>query len=82
LSAPIPEHLASYRGTTGPPPDGREPEKMDISIGGQMPDADLIRRYRDAGVSRVSVSLPSEKADTILPVLDLWVKVMRVVNGA
>jgi hypothetical protein len=55
---------------------------MDISIGGQMPDADLIRRYRDAGVSRVSVSLPSEKADTILPVLDVWVKVMRVVNGA
>lgn len=61
---------------------GRDPEKMDISIGGQMPDADLIRRYRDAGVSRVSVSLPSEKADTVLPVLDLWAKVMRVVNGS
>jgi hypothetical protein len=29
----------------------------------------------------VSVSLLSEKEDTILPVLDQWVAVMRAVNG-
>jgi probable F420-dependent oxidoreductase len=60
---------------------GRDADKMDISIGGQQPDADAVKRYRDAGVNRVSVSLPSEKADTILPMLDQWVAVMRAVNG-
>src|SRR5437868_15437714 len=45
--------------------------------GGQAPDAELMKRYRDAGVNRASVSLPSEKAEAILPMLDLWVKVMR-----
>ena len=59
----------------------RDPDKMDLSIGGQQPDADLVKRYRDAGVSRVSASLPSETADTILPVLDKWVAVMRAVGG-
>lgn len=59
----------------------RDPDKMDISIGGQSRDADLAKRYRDAGVHRVSTSLPSEKADTILPILDEWVAVMRAVNG-
>jgi alkanesulfonate monooxygenase SsuD/methylene tetrahydromethanopterin reductase-like flavin-dependent oxidoreductase (luciferase family) len=60
---------------------GRDPDKMDISTGGQQPDADLVKRYRDAGINRVSASLPSEKADTILPMLDQWVAVMRLVNG-
>ena len=59
----------------------RDPDKMDISIGGQQPDVDLVKRYRDAGINRVSASLPSEKADTILPMLDQWVAVMRAVNG-
>jgi len=59
----------------------RDPDRMDISIGQQQPDTDLVKRYRDAGVSRVSVSLPSEKVDTILPILDQWVAVMRALNG-
>jgi probable F420-dependent oxidoreductase len=59
----------------------RDPDKMEISIGGQSPDADLAKRYRDAGVNRVSTSLPSEKAGTILPILDEWVAVVRAVNG-
>jgi len=59
----------------------RDPDKMDISIGGQPLDADLVKRYRDAGANRVSTSLPSEKADTILPILDQWAAVMQAVNG-
>ena len=59
----------------------RDPDKMDISIGGQSPDADLAKRYRDAGVNRVSTSLPSEKADKILPILDEWVAVIRSVGS-
>ena len=60
---------------------GREPAGFDISIGGQAEDVDLIKRYRDLGVNRVSTSLPSEKAETILPVLDRWAAIIRAVNG-
>lgn len=60
---------------------GRDPASLAISIGGQAPDIDLIKRYQDLDVERVSVSLPSEKSDTIMPVLDQWVAVMRAVNG-
>lgn len=60
---------------------GRDPDKMDISIGGQQPDIDLIKRYRDLGVNRVSPSLESAKADVILPILDRWADIARHVNG-
>jgi probable F420-dependent oxidoreductase len=60
---------------------GRDPASLAISIGGQQPDIDLIKRYQDLDVERVSVSLLSEKEDSILPVLDQWVAVMRAVNG-
>ena len=60
---------------------GRDPAKMDISIGGQAPDLDLAQRYRDLDVNTMSTSLPSEKRDTILPMLDKWVAIMRAVNG-
>jgi probable F420-dependent oxidoreductase len=60
---------------------GRDPQGLDISIGGQAEDVELFKRYKELGVNRVSVSLPSEKADTILPVLDRWVAIMRAVNS-
>ncbi|HSZ92727.1 MAG TPA: LLM class F420-dependent oxidoreductase [Acetobacteraceae bacterium] len=60
---------------------GRDPNGFDISIGGQTEDIELIKRYRDLGVNRVSTSLPSEKADTILPVLDRWAAIIRAVHG-
>jgi hypothetical protein len=33
------------------------------------------------GVDRVSCSLMSEKAETILPVLDTWAEIIRRVNA-
>ena len=60
---------------------GRDADKMDISIGGQQPDYDAICRLRDAGANRVSCSLMSEKAETILPILDTWAAIIRKVNG-
>src|SRR6202161_378743 len=35
---------------------GRDPNGFDISIGGQAEDADLIKRYQELGVNRVSTS--------------------------
>ena len=60
---------------------GRDPQRFDISIGGQQEDVALIKRYRDLGVTRVSTTLPSESAETILPILDRWAGIIRAVNG-
>jgi probable F420-dependent oxidoreductase len=59
----------------------RDPATLQISIGGQRPDADLIRQYQDVGVDRVSCSLESDKAPVILPILDQWAEIIRKVNG-
>ena len=61
--------------------NGRDPAALDISIGAQKLDVDLIRQYQDAGVNRVSCSLESEKAAVILPILDQWAEIIRKVNG-
>jgi len=60
---------------------GRDPLRFDISIGAQPEDVALIKRYRDLGVNRVSTTLPSEPAETILPILDRWAGIIRAVNG-
>jgi hypothetical protein len=60
---------------------GRDPAKLQINIGGQSGDVELIKWYRDLNVDCVSTSLPSETAETILPVLDRWAEIIRMVNG-
>ena len=42
---------------------GRDPSKLTISVFGQLPDRDLIRRYLDAGATRVIVRPESAKTD-------------------
>jgi hypothetical protein len=61
--------------------NGRDPASLEISIGGQKLDLDLIQQYQDVGVNRVSCSLESEKASVILPILDQWADIIRKVNG-
>jgi probable F420-dependent oxidoreductase len=61
--------------------NGRDPATLEISIGGQQPDVDLIKRYQDVGVNRVSCSLESDQASAILPILDQWAEIIRKVNG-
>jgi probable F420-dependent oxidoreductase len=53
---------------------GRDPAEIEISDFGPPIDADAIKKNADAGVDRVVFSLPSEKADTILPMLDAAAK--------
>ena len=77
--APLSELIPRYRQMAAEA--GRDPAKQIIAIGGQAPDYELCRRYADLGVDIISTSLPSEKADTILPVLDQWAALARRVNG-
>ena len=68
------------------PPDGgrggaRPRQPRGFRSAARRPDIDLIKRYQDLGVDRVSISLMSEKEDTILPMLDRWAEIIRAVNG-
>jgi alkanesulfonate monooxygenase SsuD/methylene tetrahydromethanopterin reductase-like flavin-dependent oxidoreductase (luciferase family) len=56
---------------------GRDPATLPITVFGVAEDADLIRRYRDAGVARLVFNLPPAKADEVLPVLDRCAALMR-----
>ena len=59
---------------------GRDPASIETTVWGPKPDADLMKRYEDLGVKRVVFNLESEKADTVLPVVDAWEAVMRATN--
>ncbi len=56
---------------------GRDPATLPITIFGVAEDADLVARYRDAGVARVVFSLPPARADEVLPVLDRCAALIR-----
>ena len=56
---------------------GRSPETVPVTVFGAAEDADRLKLYRDRGIARAVVSLPSAKADEILPVLDRWAELIR-----
>jgi probable F420-dependent oxidoreductase len=56
---------------------GRDPASVPLTVYAVGEDLDRLRRYRDAGVARVVVSLGSAKADEILPILDRWAALIR-----
>ena len=60
---------------------GRDPETFPVTAWACSEDADRLKRYSNLGIVRACVSLPSEKEDTILPVLDRWAGLIRAVNG-
>ena len=49
---------------------GREPADLDITVFAVRPDADEIARMRDAGVGRITLSLPSDDRDSAMRKLD------------
>ena len=55
---------------------GREPASLPVSIFGAPENLDRLKRYRDQGIARAVVTLPSAKADEILPVLDRWARLI------
>jgi probable F420-dependent oxidoreductase len=60
---------------------GRDPVTLPITVFGVAEDADLIKRYRDAGVARLIFNLPSAKSSEVLPVLDRCADLMRQVQS-
>ena len=56
---------------------GRDPASCPVSIFGAPEDADTLKRYRDLGIERISVSIPAAREDEVLPILDRWAALIR-----
>ncbi|MCX7384608.1 MAG: LLM class F420-dependent oxidoreductase [Alphaproteobacteria bacterium] len=59
----------------------RDPAEVPISLFGATEDVDTLKRNRDLGVVRTTVSLDSEGPDKILPILDRWAAIIRQLAG-
>jgi len=70
-------HLSEFRQMLAE--RGRNPDTVPVSLFQMTEDVGLLQRYRDMGIDRVVVSLESEQADKILPVLDRWAALIRSV---
>ena len=73
--ADVTEFLPQYRQMAADA--GRDPASVPVSIFGAAEDLDRLQRYRDQGIARAIVALPSAKAGEILPVLDRWAELIR-----
>jgi probable F420-dependent oxidoreductase len=56
---------------------GRDPGALSFGVFGAPRDADGLKRYRDAGVDRSVIQLPSKARDEILPMLDQAAQAMK-----
>jgi len=71
------DHLPAFRQMLAE--RGRDPDSVPLSLFQMVEDLDRLKRYRDMGIDRVVVSLDSEPADKILPILDRWAALIRAV---
>jgi probable F420-dependent oxidoreductase len=55
---------------------GRDPDSVPVTLFGAPEDADRLARYRDLGIARMVVMLPSGKRDQVLPILDRWAQLI------
>jgi probable F420-dependent oxidoreductase len=60
---------------------GRDAAALPITLFGGTEDLDLLRRYREMGVTRVVTTLPPEPADKTLPALDRWAELIHRANA-
>jgi probable F420-dependent oxidoreductase len=59
----------------------RDLATVPVTIWGAKPDADLLKRDRDGGVSRVIITFESAKMDAVLPELDKWAAIIRKLDS-
>ena len=55
---------------------GRDPKRLSVSAFGAPADAGVLEQFRQAGVTRAILRLPSEGRDKVLPLLDQWAKLI------
>jgi probable F420-dependent oxidoreductase len=60
---------------------GRDRSSIEVTMFGLGEDTDKLKRFADLGVTRVVAGLPPEKSDKVLPIIDKWANMIRLVNG-
>ena len=58
---------------------GRDPAFLPVTMFRVVEELDALRRYRDIGIARVVITLPSAGAGQVLPILDRWAEKIRQV---
>ncbi|ETX04181.1 MAG: N5,N10-methylenetetrahydromethanopterin reductase [Candidatus Entotheonella gemina] len=56
---------------------GRSMDTISVSVFGAGNDTKLLDTYREIGVTRCILSLPSQRSDTVLPLLDEYAKLLN-----
>ena len=56
---------------------GRDPASLPLTMFRIVEDLDRLRHYRDIGIARVVITLPSAGPDQVLPILDRWADLIR-----
>jgi probable F420-dependent oxidoreductase len=56
---------------------GRDLQSVPVTLFGAPEDAHQLARYRDLGIARMVLMLPSGESDRILPILDRWAELIR-----
>jgi len=59
---------------------GRDPRSLPLTLFAVPDKLEALQRYRDLGIARAIVYLPSETDDKILPMLDRWADLIRQVG--
>ena len=56
---------------------GRDPASLPLTMFRIVEDLDRLRHYRDIGIDRVVITIPSDPAPKVLPLLDRWADLIR-----
>ncbi|MFQ5519966.1 MAG: LLM class F420-dependent oxidoreductase [Candidatus Methylomirabilia bacterium] len=60
---------------------GRDPNSVTVSVYGAKPEEAAVRDYEKAGVERAVFGLPPADRDTVLPLLDQYAKLIKLINS-
>jgi probable F420-dependent oxidoreductase len=55
---------------------GRDSASLPVTMFRVVEELDRLRHYRDIGIARVVITLPSAMADQVLPILDRWAELI------
>ena len=60
---------------------GRDPATLPVTMFRVVEELDRLRHYRDIGIARVVITLPSAGADQVVPILDRWAEKVQRMDG-
>src|SRR5579871_777714 len=58
---------------------GRDPASLPLTMFRVVEELDKLKHYRDIGIARVVITLPSAGADQVVPLLDQWAERIQAV---